>query len=247
MIVPSVIAPSPAVQDSDFAEGLKIKYPPINNLVTNQSFNFHFHVFNSTNGVPLKPADFPITCYFHLYNSTGSHIYVAETNETEHIFDFGFDVDGGNFSIPGYYSYIIQCNSSTQGDFDAVPLQVNEQGKEVSTMARIDVLTTSLYIFLIISVILFVGFLFYKTSPPIKYTLLILSLIFFLITMNILSISSLDENLNPNLVSFFDSFTAISFIFYWFAAGLLIIIWVFAFFNTWLLKRNMDAFRRYGL
>jgi len=123
---------------------------------------------------------------------------------------------------------------------------INPQGIE-STQQRTDSITRATYFIFGIGIILFFGFLFHKTLPPIKWTLFIVSITFILISMNLVAISLADEVINPRLESFFDSFTAISFIFYWFAAGLLIIMWFFTAINTWVFKKNMANAKRYGI
>jgi len=69
----------------------------------------------------------------------------------------------------------------------------------------------------------------------------------FLIGINLILVSLQDEVVNPRIEGFFDGFTVISFIFYWFAAGLLIIMWFFTMLNTWIQKKNMNNLRKQGL
>ena len=146
----------------------------------------------------------------------------------------------------GYYTY------TTCGDLDGVTtcdpndFIVNPQGIE-STEQRTDAITRSIYFLFIIGVLIFVGFLFVNSSKPIKWTMFIVAIIFFLAALNILSISLADEVVNPNLISFFDGFTVIAFYFYYFAAILLVIIWLFTFLNTWIFKKNLQNAQRYGI
>ena len=145
----------------------------------------------------------------------------------------------GNYIVNGY------------GDVDAVvtifayDFEVNPQGIE-STEQRSRALSISVYFMFGIAILLFMGFLFLNSSPPFKWTLFIISVVFFIIGLNLITINLTDEVVNPQLENFFDSFLAMSFYFYWFSAGILIIMWGFTFFNTWFYKKNMEAMRRFG-
>lgn len=130
---------------------------------------------------------------------------------------------------------------TTSNSYDFI---INPQGIE-STQQRTDTLSRAVYFMFGIGILLFIGFLFYNTSPPIRWTLFIFAITFFLIGLNLIGITLADEVINPQLESFFDGFTAISFIFYWFAAGLLIILWLFTALNTWIYKKNMANAARY--
>jgi len=153
-----------------------------------------------------------------------------------------------NITLPthttGTYKGIISSTTSnnTVSEFT---YEVNPLGIE-STEQRSEALTRSLYFIFGIAILLFIAFLI-KTSPPIKWTFFIFSIIFLLIGFNIISISLADEVVNPKLASFFDRFTAITFFFYFFAAGLLIIMWFFTFLNEWIFQRNLRNARRYGI
>jgi len=99
---------------------------------------------------------------------------------------------------------------------------------------------------LILGILFFIGFLFVKNKPPIKWTFFIFAIFFFLITLNILFVGIQDEVVNPQLEAFFDSFTAISFIVYWFLAGVLAVMWFLTFLQTWLLRKNQQNFQKFG-
>ena len=73
-----------------------------------------------------------------------------------------------------------------------------------------------------------------------------MSVVFFLISLNILFVSIQDEVINTRLETFFSGFTTIAWYFYFFAGGLLIIIWGLTFFNTMFLKKNIRDMKRFG-
>lgn len=137
------------------------------------------------------------------------------------------------------------------GDVDGVTtvyaydFEVNPQGIP-STEQRSRALSTSVYFMFGIAILLFIGFMFLNTSPPVKWTFFIVSVVFFIIGLNLITINVTDEVVNPRLESFLDTFLGICIYFYWFAAGLLILLWLFTFLNTWLYQKNMSALSRFG-
>jgi hypothetical protein len=86
---------------------------------------FIAHVFNSSNGVSIKGA----SCIFHLYNSSGNHIYKGYSSTIVDDYDYEFKVSSKNFSNLGYYNYILQCNSSVSGGFISETFEVTNTGK----------------------------------------------------------------------------------------------------------------------
>ena len=130
-----ISAVPPMTQVGSFADGFDIKYPNDINLQQFKDYEFQFHVFNSSNGIPIEGDSDQapkISCYFHLYNSSGTHQTVLTKNIATEIFDYSFYVDGANFTQLGQYSYIIQCNSSTQGGFNDVAFDVSYTGKNIN-------------------------------------------------------------------------------------------------------------------
>lgn len=136
---------------STSSKGLTIEYPQLFYIKTNTTTKFHYHVFNNSDGLYL--TNVTTTCYFHLYNPTGSHLikslpigFDKTTN-----FDFEITVEGTNFSIPGYYSIILQCNTSTQAGFVAYEITVTNTGKQFTEQQSF------LYIF-IFTILIFILF-----------------------------------------------------------------------------------------
>lgn len=135
LVLTLVSAQPPAVVTGDFTDGFVIKNPPQLFLPQNQDFIFHFHVFNRSNGVPILNNTLAsnVVCYFHLYNPV-EQIYIANQSNNEDVFDFEFEVLGGNFSVTGSYAYIIQCNNSFQGGENNVAIEITATGNdEIST------------------------------------------------------------------------------------------------------------------
>ena len=139
-------------------DGFQIEFPEIVEIKQNTDYSFHFHVFNISNGVSITNTT--ASCYFHLYNDTGNHIY---TESPVAIFDDDFDwevnVGGGNFSRQGRYAYIFQCNNSELGGFVSVPLLVSESGQELTELTSINSKDSSAGIAIVIFILAIVGLL----------------------------------------------------------------------------------------
>lgn len=78
-------------------------------------FDYYFHVYDS-NATPLYTAA-AVTCLGHIYNASSSHMLEAYAKYE------GYDLElelGPNITdTEGYYSFIIQCNSTKQYGFVA--------------------------------------------------------------------------------------------------------------------------------
>jgi len=112
-------------------KNLEIEFPAIRYLQINTEHTFNFHVFNKSNGIPVTSG---IGCYFHMFDASGKHI-VDLFNDTigDFAFDYQFSIPGDSFSNIGSYSYVIQCNSSSQGGFVTVPFLVTKTGTALET------------------------------------------------------------------------------------------------------------------
>ena len=109
--------------------GFEIEHPLADPIKVGQDHKFNFHVFNSSSGLPILANKLTVNCTFHLYNSTGSHILkVNNLVSSDDIYDWEQIVLGGNFSTPGQYSYVFQCNSSTAGGYYGNYFQVTPTG-----------------------------------------------------------------------------------------------------------------------
>lgn len=125
----SLVTAQPPFNPVITEEGIDIIFPPFNMLETSVNQTFHFHAQNSSDGVFLTDSE--VTCSFHLYNSTGEHIY---KNDNDVAFDPPIDWEvlilGGNFSDVGSYGYVFECNSTAleiAGSVD-IGLEANNYG-----------------------------------------------------------------------------------------------------------------------
>lgn len=141
----------PPFQEFSGTTGYEIEYPFVEYIAQDSGFDFHFHIFNQSNGVPIDNTS--TTCIFHLYNSTGNHIHTGRDATLSNDYDFAFDIDGANFSDVGIYSYMVQCNSTTEmlGGFASAYFYVTPEGVAVEEYNNTSFyIITLIYIFLTI-------------------------------------------------------------------------------------------------
>ena len=108
---------------------MEIQYPPLITIKQGEDYEFQFHVFNKSNGLSVNNAT--TFCKFHLYNNTGYELVDEDLIMASNLIDYQIIIKGGNFSN-GYYSYIVQCNSSILGGFDSVPFEVTSTGTKLT-------------------------------------------------------------------------------------------------------------------
>ena len=63
---------------------------------------------------------------------------------------------------------------------------------------------------------------------------------------NLISALIGDTLANPKVISFFDSFMAISFLLFWFVFGLLAIMWILTMIQTLLFRKKQSDIQKYG-
>ncbi len=130
LLMPFVLSAPPQAEVISSSNGYQIETPEFTVLKMGNDFDFHFHIYNYTNGVPLNRSD--IVCIFHLYNSTGNHIFV-DNNVTKitNGWDYEVEISKTNFSYEGRYSYLMACYSTltNTGGFISVPFAVTKDGQ----------------------------------------------------------------------------------------------------------------------
>jgi len=114
--------------------GLEIFYPGIDIIKSGDGFDVNVHVFNLSNGYPIRNA----TCYLHTYNRTGDHthssIMIQDPVEDHQIFnEWVTRLNGANFTSLGEHSMFIQCNNSIMGGAVKFTVDVNYFGKEITS------------------------------------------------------------------------------------------------------------------
>ncbi len=222
---------------ANFVEGYEIEFAQIQVYEANMSTLFDVHVFNISNGLAItnETSD----CFFHLHNSSG-HFLI---DQMPMVFEgagreWSFEVGGGNLSELGEYSYLVVCNSTFFGGFVSVGFEVTTSGSMI-TEGNSSILNITIVFFMILSILLFINFMLVKDKPQVKWTSFLVGFIFLITALNIISLVLLDALVSPKITDFINSFVAISFILYWFAFGLLAVIWFLTILNTILFRRKL--------
>jgi hypothetical protein len=144
------VPPSTTILNSPIQEQLAFKYPLFATIQQNQTYDFYFHVYNNTNGMPLY-NNTALTCKFHLYNNNGEHLFVKDMTNANfdiiHPADIEIVVAAGNFSRIGEYNWIWQCNTSNGGGFIANDFYVTKGGLDTAS----DGLTIFIFLMFIIA------------------------------------------------------------------------------------------------
>ena len=153
-IVPADAAPPQTIVTST-TPGLVILYPPFDYVLQGAGFVFNFHVYNATDGMPITQVN-NISCVFHLYNQSGSHIYTKDPVTAMSGYDYSISAAAGNFSGVGFYSVIIQCNNSRFGGADRTSFKVTD-----SAQIGVEPPSDNRIIFFLLAVIATVGMYLY--------------------------------------------------------------------------------------
>ena len=109
------------------SKGLIIEYIRDDNIQVDQDFEYHFHVYNLTNGI-LMNNESGISCDGHMYDKQGFNVI-----DMSAIPDNGgwyFNVSKGNFSQIGLFSYQVHCNDSIKGGFISAVITVTRTGED---------------------------------------------------------------------------------------------------------------------
>jgi len=121
----------PPVQTNTIVDkGIDIEAPMFDTIKANETFKFHIHAYNSTDGLAL--FNDTTDCIIHLYNNDGSHIIEDYMGFDSNGIDFKYDVLGGNLSGIGEYSVLFQCNNSDIGGFLEYGFDVTASGMDLT-------------------------------------------------------------------------------------------------------------------
>ena len=158
---------------------------------------------------------------------------------------FNITLNENQTAINGEYLMLIYCSGGGKNDTSNIIYEVNPPGIR-QTDQKVESLSVGIYFFLIIAVILFLSFLFSNNSVPLKWTFFIFSILFFLISINLIFVNLQDQVINSRLEGFFEGFTIISWYIFYFLAVLLIFMWGLTFINTVVYKDQLKKIRKYG-
>lgn len=121
----SSVPPVTTVQD--FPEGYVIEEALHEFLKLNETHQYNFFVFNSTNGIEV--TDDEINCTFYLANETGHLLFKQSAVYSDEY--WSVNIMGGNFSKPGNYPYGLNCKDDYGGSLSGI-FKVTESGLEIT-------------------------------------------------------------------------------------------------------------------
>ncbi len=238
----SVVAVPPQAQVFKGDNGYGIEYPPTQTIELNQPFDFHFHIFNESNGVPI--FNDTTACYFHLYDHKGNHLYTAldlplDTDQ----WNFELYVNANNFTEVGLYSYVIQCNSTADnlGGFAAVPLEVTSTGREEENNDYLIIGAISL-IGIIIMMFLYLGWVYSKEESFYKflcYLFWYLALLMPLFGMRILASAAISTTFKTLINTLYRIYLNI-----YYALIILLAVYFLIMFLVWLINYKKPSWKK---
>lgn len=176
--------------------------------------------------------------------------------------EFNFTLSPTQTTPNGIYTAGVFCNAAgvASDSFPSFTYEVNPTGIP-STQDRSIAISRASYLIFGIAILLFLGFVFLGESkhfddtlgevvivskPAIKWTFFILFLVFTSIGSNIVLAGLHNEVVDQNIEKIFSFISAASIYFYYFAGGLLIIIWVLSIFNTMNERFSSEKLIKYG-
>lgn len=124
----NIVSAIPPVQTTTSLEsGLTIEYPKFDELASGIDYDFHIHVFNSSNGVNLTNET--VDCLLHFYYPNGTHSLEESMGYDSNGVDFVYMINGSFLEEEKTY-YIIQCQTKdeTLGGFASGGFRITETG-----------------------------------------------------------------------------------------------------------------------
>lgn len=171
-----------------------------------------------------------------------SFAFLGEGSMTKNGVNFYYPFSSTNSTGTYYYT--------TKGDLNgiltsqSICFDVTGSGRETTTGNAL-IIAIAVFFFLIIGILCFVGFL-KSNKIQMKWTFILGSLMSFLAGVNLISALIPDALVKTSVVSFFDNFTAISFVMFWFAFGLIILMWAVTFLKTMFYNKLQRNLSKYG-
>lgn len=238
-----VSAQPPFQVNTIISNGMEIAGVDFSAIKTDTQRTAVANVYNASDGKPLNSG---VWCQFQVFRVAEKGALVHTNQSPININNtFYFGIPNTVYNVSGEYTRVIQCNNSVIGGFYKSTFLANPTGIE-SNESRSVAVSRGIYILFAISLILFIAFLFIKQKPPVKWTLFLLSIMFFLPAMNILFVEMQDQVVNPNIENFFSFFTAASFYMFWFAFGLLAVMWFLTLLQTLIMRNKIAKGLKYG-
>lgn len=133
-----------------------------------------------------------------------------------------FNYTAPNTPTLGVYKVSTFCHDAITNGYSNFDFYVGYPSTDVQQTST----SIAIIVLIIIGVVLFVSF-FLTQSIPFKWSFFLFGLLFFVIALNVVSISLTNEAGSENIRNIFDQLGAICYYIYWFIGGLLLMIWIF--------------------
>lgn len=157
LLVWTVFAISPVLQQPSGDVFLLIEYPKLEYLALDSDFTANFHVYNSTGFLTSNTST---DCFFYLYNESGGLLFQKELEYSQSDNEFYVNIGKGNLSYVGSLVYLLNCNG-TEAGFISSAFEVTKTGTAPSPN---DTLQISLIIGLLTLIVVFLFFGSYYIS-----------------------------------------------------------------------------------
>ena len=149
-----------------------------------------------------------------------------------------------NATQTGEYLYTVCGNKGGSINCEVISFQVTSSGYKANSPDSVLIIIATSFM-LIIGIVLFIGFLREKRFQ-FKWSMFLLAFMFLLGALNLISVVISDALINPKIISFFDTLTAIALILFWFAFGLLAIMWFLTMLQTYLFRKKSRDVAKFG-
>ena len=229
-ITPFINALPPQAEVSTPTPGfLTITYPKYEYYPFNKDLELHFHVYNSTGH---KRNDTFADCNIHLYDINGEQTF-AITLSAASIDEFDVDLNTTVLNRTGFWSYIVECNTTNERGFVSTGFTINNNGSNE---------TPSPIFMVIILLPLILGFLLMQWADNMSEQHGILKILIYLTPIPLLFMSI---TLGTIIVGHYYSFTELINVLgdYTYIFGLIFFILV-AYFIMYIIKKSIDIARQ---
>jgi len=205
-------------------------------LVFPQNKSLDLNIPCSIDGAKCSPA---ATCNMNMKYSNGTYLknYTLMDNQNNGEFNITFTAD--EVTTNGNYVGSMYCVDGNYNGTAPIKFEINPTGVE-ATAEKSDAVNRGIYVLFGIAALLFFGFLFApKEKFSFRWSFFLLSILFIVIGINIVSISIHSEAVSSNIQNIFDQIGAACYIMYWFIGGLMLMMWVLTMIASLASKKNM--------
>lgn len=186
-----------------------------------------------------------VSCFMTIRYPNGTLLVNNGSAENLNNGYFQYNLTDSQTNLSGEYQGIVRCTNRTLSDTQTFMYEVNPGGIRPSE-SRTNAITRSIWFLYFLGILGIVGGYASRRKQPVSWSLYILGFLLILAGLNILFVGLQDEIVNASLESFFDSFTAISFILYWGGFMFIAVIWIITFIQTLITRKKEKKWISFG-